>query len=79
MTQDLQHLQTLRMIQAVARAGSIRRAAEDMHITSSALNRRIQNFEADFGAQVFERLPYACSQDDLKALLPQGMSKNNPV
>lgn len=29
--------------------------------------------------QVFERLPYACSQDDLKALLPQGMSKNNPV
>jgi len=29
--------------------------------------------------QVFERLPYACSQDDLKALLPQGMSKNNPA
>ncbi|WP_370302924.1 LysR family transcriptional regulator, partial [Pseudooceanicola sp.] len=29
------------MIRDVARAGSIRRAAEDMNITSSALNRRI--------------------------------------
>jgi DNA-binding transcriptional LysR family regulator len=53
----VRHLQTFRLIEAVARAGSIRKAAADMNITSSALNRRIQGFEEEFGAQVFERLP----------------------
>lgn len=53
----MKHLQTLRLIQDVSRAGSIRKAAEDLNITSSALNRRIQAFEAEFGAQIFERLP----------------------
>ena len=53
----MRHLQTLRLIQDVARAGSIRKAAEDLNLTSSALNRRIQAFEAEFGAQIFERLP----------------------
>lgn len=52
----MKHLQTLLLIEAVARAGSIRKAAEDMNITSSALNRRIQGFEEDFGAPIFERL-----------------------
>ncbi|WP_417672062.1 LysR family transcriptional regulator [Roseibium sp.] len=45
------------LIDAVSRIGSIRKAAEDMNITSSALNRRIQNFEEEFGAPIFERLP----------------------
>ncbi|TYC60642.1 LysR family transcriptional regulator [Rhodobacterales bacterium] len=53
----MRHLRTLRLIEAVSKAGSIRKAAEDMNITSSALNRRIQNFEEEFGAPVFERLP----------------------
>jgi DNA-binding transcriptional LysR family regulator len=53
----MRHLQTLRLIQNVARAGSIRKAAEDMNITSSALNRRVQRFEEEFGTQIFERLP----------------------
>lgn len=53
----MRHLLTLRMIEDVARAGSIRRAAEAMHLTSSALNRRIQRFEGEFGSPVFERLP----------------------
>ncbi len=52
----MKHLQTLLLIEAVARAGSIRKAAEDMNITSSALNRRIQGFEEEFGAPIFERL-----------------------
>lgn len=39
------------------RAGSIRKAADDMNITASALNRRIQRFEEDFGYEIFERLP----------------------
>lgn len=53
----MQHLETLRLIEAVARAGSIRKAAEDSNITASALNRRLARFEAEFGSQIFERLP----------------------
>jgi DNA-binding transcriptional LysR family regulator len=50
-------LKTFELIEAVVRAGSIRRAAEDMNLTASALNRRIQTFEQEFGWPIFERLP----------------------
>ena len=53
----MQHLETFRFIEAIARAGSIRKAAEDSNITASALNRRITRFEEEFGSQIFERLP----------------------
>lgn len=42
---------------AVAHHGSIRKAAEPLHIASSALNRRILDLEADVGSPLFERLP----------------------
>ena len=53
----MKHLQDFLFIEAVMRAGSIRKAAEDMNITASALNRRINRFEEDFGSEIFERLP----------------------
>lgn len=53
----MKHLQDFQFIEAVVRAGSIRKAAEDMNITASALNRRINRFEAEFGSEIFERLP----------------------
>lgn len=53
----MRHLYTFQLIEAVARAGSIRKAAEDMNLTASALTRRVQRFEQEFGAQLFERLP----------------------
>ncbi|WP_138468850.1 LysR family transcriptional regulator [Poseidonocella sp. HB161398] len=53
----MRHLYTFQLIEAVARAGSMRKAAEDMNITASALNRRIRGFEAEFGSPLFERLP----------------------
>ena len=53
----MRHLQTFRLIEAVMRAGSIRKAAEDVNITASALNRRIRRFEDEFGYEIFERLP----------------------
>lgn len=53
----MRHLKDFMFIEAVIRAGSIRRAAEDMNITASALNRRINRFEEDFGYEIFERLP----------------------
>ncbi|MEM9733683.1 MAG: LysR family transcriptional regulator [Pseudomonadota bacterium] len=53
----MQHLTTLRFIDAIARAGSIRRAASDMNITPSALNRRLLAVEEELDAPLFERLP----------------------
>lgn len=53
----MRHLLTFELIEAVARAGSMRRAAEDMNITASALTRRVNRFEEEFGAELFERLP----------------------
>lgn len=53
----MRHNRIYDMIEAVHRAGSIRKAAEEANITSSALNRRIQAFEEEFGAEIFERLP----------------------
>lgn len=44
-------------VDAVARQGSIRKAAETLHIASSALNRRILDLEDDLGMKLFERLP----------------------
>ncbi|HLK39601.1 MAG TPA: LysR family transcriptional regulator [Polyangiaceae bacterium] len=44
-------------IDAVARHGSIRKAADALHIASSALNRRVLDLEDELGAPLFERLP----------------------
>lgn len=52
----MRNLQSLRFVDAVARAGSIRKAADSLAITSSALNRRILAIEEDLGADIFERL-----------------------
>lgn len=41
----------------VARSGSLRRAAERLHISASAINRQILQAEEDFGTPLFERLP----------------------
>jgi DNA-binding transcriptional LysR family regulator len=43
--------------EAVVRHGSIRKAADSLHIASSALNRRILELEHEVGTALFERLP----------------------
>ncbi|PKP62851.1 MAG: hypothetical protein CVT86_06735 [Alphaproteobacteria bacterium HGW-Alphaproteobacteria-8] len=53
----MRHHTLMRAIDAVARAGSIRKAADQLAITHTALSRRILAFEAELGAPVFERLP----------------------
>lgn len=52
----MKHLTTFRLIDIVAKQKSIRRAAEEAAITPSALLRRIQSFEDELGAPIFERL-----------------------
>lgn len=53
----MRHLTPLRFVDEVAKAGSIRRAAETLAITPSALNRRILAIEDELGLQIFERIP----------------------
>ncbi len=49
-------LRPLRHVDEVARAGSLRRAAERLNIAPSALNRRIAELERELGTPLFERL-----------------------
>lgn len=51
------HLTPLAYIDVIARAGSIRKAAETLAITSTALNRRVLALEEELGVPIFERLP----------------------
>jgi len=53
----MKHLTTLRYVDAVAKSGSIRKAAEMLAITSTALNRRILALQEELCVPVFERLP----------------------
>ncbi|KMS53153.1 LysR family transcriptional regulator [Sphingobium cupriresistens] len=47
----------LRYFMAVGRLGSIRKAADELNISASAIDRQILNVEADLGMPLFERLP----------------------
>jgi DNA-binding transcriptional LysR family regulator len=53
----MNHLRFLKYFDEVARAGSIRAAAERLHVAPSAVNRRIQDLEEELGLALFERLP----------------------
>lgn len=49
------NMRVWRYVDEVARAGSVRQAAERVNITSSALLRRLQDLEHDLGTPIFER------------------------
>lgn len=51
----MRNLLIYRYIDATARAGSVRKAAEILSITPSSLNRRIQSLEHELGTSLFER------------------------
>ena len=51
------HAAVLRYFEAVAEAGSIRRASERLHISPSAVDRQILKLEDYFGTPLFERRP----------------------
>jgi DNA-binding transcriptional LysR family regulator len=46
---------SLRYFATVARRGSIREAAEELHVAQSALSRQIQKLEQDLGVPLFQR------------------------
>ena len=53
----MKHLRIMRYVDEVARTGSIRKAAEHLNVTASAVNRRIMDLEEELGAPLFERRP----------------------
>ena len=53
----MKHLTTFRVIDAIARTGSIRGAAVHLALTPSAVQRRLQSYEAEIGFEIFDRKP----------------------
>lgn len=51
----MKHLTTFRVIDAIARTGSIRGAGEALSLTASAVQRRLQAYEDEIGFQIFDR------------------------
>jgi DNA-binding transcriptional LysR family regulator len=51
----MKHLVTFRLVDAIARTGSIRAAAEEAAQTPSAVQRRLQGYEEELGYEIFER------------------------
>jgi DNA-binding transcriptional LysR family regulator len=51
----MRHQRVLRYVDEVARTGSVRRAAEKLNVTASALNRRVLDIEEEIGEPLFER------------------------
>lgn len=47
----------LRYFEEVARQGSLRKAAERLHVAASAVNRQVLKLEEELGVPLFERLP----------------------
>jgi len=50
------HAKVLRYFAEVVRAGSIRKAAEQLHVVPTAVNRQILNLEEELGAPLFDRV-----------------------
>lgn len=53
----MRHLKIYRAIRLIQRTGSIRKAAELLAVSPSALNRSVQSFEEELGLPVFDRVP----------------------
>lgn len=51
------HARMLRYLDTVARLGSIRKAAAQLNVASSAINRQIIAYEQEIGEPLFERMP----------------------
>ncbi len=57
MSLNAYHLNGLRALEAVARLGTLAKAADELGVTASAVSQQINRAEAQLGQKVFERLP----------------------
>lgn len=56
----MKHLRILDYVDEVARSHSIRKAAERLNVTASAVNRRIADLEVELGARYSSGCRAAC-------------------
>jgi DNA-binding transcriptional LysR family regulator len=69
------HSQSLEVFVAVARTGSITRAAQQLSYTQSAVSRQIATLEAEAGSALFDRLPRGVALTEAgRSLLPHAES-----
>ena len=73
----MKHLQIFQCIADIARQGSVRKSAEHLHITPSALTRKIQHFEEELGTPIFERLPQGVRLNAAGELLMRHIQDQN--
>ena len=69
------HSPILKYILEVAKCGSIRHAAKNVHISSSAINRRIIELENQIGIKLFERTAAGVTPSKAGAILIKHISK----
>ena len=69
-------LSHLNYVNIVAKTGSIRKAADQLNITSTALNRRILALEDELGTPIFERLPQGVRLNVAGELMIQHIRKS---
>jgi DNA-binding transcriptional LysR family regulator len=55
MPRDLPSLNAIRAFESAARLSSFSRAADELHVTQSAVSRQIQKLEAELGQVLFSR------------------------
>lgn len=55
---SVKYLTTFRVIDAIARTGSVRSAGDHLALTPSAVQRRLQAYEEELGFQIFDRRPH---------------------
>jgi len=83
---DLPPLDALRVFEAAARRSSFAAAAEELHLTASAVSHRIKSLEAQLGLMLFERMTrkvqltpagraYAASVADAIAILREATQR----
>ncbi len=67
----MQDYATLRAFVAVARTGSVSRAAEQLHLTQPAISLKLKQLQANLGLTLFSRRPQGLAlTSDGHALLP---------
>ncbi|WP_417661305.1 LysR family transcriptional regulator [Pseudomonas sp.] len=66
---------TFRYFLAVAETGSVRQAAENLHVSASAISRQIQNLEHSFRSTLFERRPSGMHLTEEGIILAQHMRR----
>lgn len=58
-------LEQLRQLEAVAQNGTLQRAAQQLHLSASALSRSLRRLEADLGHELFDRAHNSLELNDV--------------